>query len=218
MVYIDEIAFQTNLLALNAAAEAACAGEAGAGFSVVAEEVRNLAMRAADAAANMAHLIEQSVSGVKDGSELVHATNKAFALVSDSTKKVSDLLGEISAASGEQAKGVDQINHTVAQVEAVVQKTASNSEETAAMTEELVAQAEQLKVVTTNLATIIVGADRKTLNHSPAVETAPADTSSPPGVSTTASGTNAPATPTRGYRLKPDTVIPLEDSRDFEDF
>jgi len=104
---IDEIAFQTNLLALNAAVEAARAGEAGAGFAVVADEVRNLAMRAADAAKETAQLIEGTVKKINEGGDLVKDTNEAFAKVSESTSKVGELVGEISAASKEQAEGIE---------------------------------------------------------------------------------------------------------------
>ena len=107
---IDEIAFQTNLLALNAAVEAARAGEAGAGFAVVADEVRNLALRAAEAAKNTADLIEGTVKRVKDGSEIVTKTNEAFTEVATSASKVGELVGEIAAASNEQAEGIDQVN------------------------------------------------------------------------------------------------------------
>jgi methyl-accepting chemotaxis protein len=103
---IDEIAFQTNLLALNAAVEAARAGEAGAGFAVVADEVRNLAMRAADAAKNTADLIEGTVKKVNEGGELVATTNEAFTEVAESSAKVGELVGEIAAASNEQADGI----------------------------------------------------------------------------------------------------------------
>ena len=92
---IDEIAFQTNLLALNAAVEAARAGEAGAGFAVVADEVRNLAMRAAKAAKNTSDLIETTVKKINGGSELVTRTNEAFGQVTESSSKVSQLIGEI---------------------------------------------------------------------------------------------------------------------------
>ncbi|RLC01880.1 MAG: hypothetical protein DRI57_30615, partial [Deltaproteobacteria bacterium] len=96
---IDEIAFQTNLLSLNAAVEAARAGKAGAGFAVVANEVRNLALRAADGAKNTAAMIESTLQEIKDGSELVTKTNKAFAKVAASAKKVSELVDEITATS-----------------------------------------------------------------------------------------------------------------------
>ena len=102
---IDEIAFQTNLLALNAAVEAARAGEAGAGFAVVASEVRNLAMRAADAAQNTSDLIAGTVKKVKNGGDLVTRTNDDFSKVAESTAKVNELVGEIAAASKEQAQG-----------------------------------------------------------------------------------------------------------------
>ncbi|MCX5827447.1 MAG: methyl-accepting chemotaxis protein [Deltaproteobacteria bacterium] len=154
---IDEIAFQTNLLALNAAVEAARAGEAGAGFAVVAEEVRNLAMRAAEAAKNTSALIETTVIKIKDGSNLVSKTNEAFLEVAASASKVGELVGEISAASNEQAQGIDQITKAVAEMDKVTQETAASAEESASASEEMNAQAEQMKHVTAELTNIIGG-------------------------------------------------------------
>jgi methyl-accepting chemotaxis protein len=142
---IDEIAFQTNLLALNAAVEAARAGEAGAGFAVVADEVRNLALRASDAAKNTSGLIEGSVKKIKSGSGIVSRTNDAFGKVAAGAKKVSDLVGEIAAASNEQAQGIEQINRAVAEMDKVVQRNASSAEESASAAEEMNAQAEEMK-------------------------------------------------------------------------
>ncbi|MFH0728713.1 MAG: methyl-accepting chemotaxis protein [Pseudomonadota bacterium] len=154
---IDEIAFQTNLLALNAAVEAARAGEVGAGFAVVADEVRNLAMRAAEAAKNTASLIEGTVMKVKDGAELVSRTNETFSKVSESVVKGAELIGEIAAASSEQAQGIEQANIAVAEMDKVVQQNASNAEENAAASEEMNGQAEQMKLFVKDLITIVGG-------------------------------------------------------------
>lgn len=154
---IDEIAFQTNLLALNAAVEAARAGEAGAGFAVVADEVRNLAMRAAEAAKNTANLIEGTVKKVQDGSQLVTQTNDAFSEVARSSTKVAQLVGEIAAASREQAQGIDQINKAVAEMDKVVQQNAANAEEAASASEEMNAQAVEMKGFVEKLVAMVSG-------------------------------------------------------------
>ncbi len=155
---IDEIAFQTNLLALNAAVEAARAGQAGAGFAVVADEVRNLAMRAAEAAKNTAGMIEETIKRVKDGRALVDRTNETFKNVADSATKVSSLVAEIAAASGEQAQGIEQLNKAVADMDKVVQQTAAGAEESASASEEMNAQADQMKQFVRELTLLVNGA------------------------------------------------------------
>jgi methyl-accepting chemotaxis protein len=128
---IDEIAFQTNLLALNAAVEAARAGEAGAGFAVVAGEVRNLALRATEAAKGTSSLIEDIIKKVKMGEDLVAVTNKAFHEVHETSVKVVDLVGSVAAASTEQSEGLHEINQAVNEMNVTTQKNASLSEELA---------------------------------------------------------------------------------------
>ncbi|MBF0550585.1 MAG: hypothetical protein HQK60_08620 [Deltaproteobacteria bacterium] len=154
---IDEIAFQTNLLALNAAVEAARAGEAGAGFAVVADEVRNLAMRAAEAAKTTASLIDDTVKKIKVGTVLVSSTKDAFEKVEQGSRKVTELVGEIMAASHEQEQGINQVDSAVNEMNKVTQQNASSAEESASASEELNAQAEQMKNFVMELAILVSG-------------------------------------------------------------
>ncbi|MFY9269707.1 MAG: methyl-accepting chemotaxis protein, partial [Candidatus Manganitrophaceae bacterium] len=141
---IDEIAFQTNLLALNAAVEAARAGEHGRGFAVVAAEVRNLAQRSATAAKEIKALINESVQKVTDGSELVNQSGKTLEEIVGSVKRVTDIIGEISAASQEQASGVDQVNKAIMQMDETTQQNAALVEEAASASQSMKTQAEEL--------------------------------------------------------------------------
>jgi methyl-accepting chemotaxis protein len=141
---IDGIAFQTNILALNAAVEAARAGEQGRGFAVVASEVRSLAGRSADAAKEIKNLINASVARVDEGTALVDRAGATMTEVVTSIRRVTDIMGEISAASGEQASGVAQIGEAVTQMDQATQQNAALVEEMAAAATSLRSQAQEL--------------------------------------------------------------------------
>jgi len=141
---IDGIAFQTNILALNAAVEAARAGEQGRGFAVVASEVRSLAGRSAQASKEIKDLIEQSVSKVGEGSQLVQQAGATMAEIVGSVKRVTDIMAEISAASAEQSAGIEQVNQTITQMDETTQQNAALVEEATAAARSMEDQAQQL--------------------------------------------------------------------------
>ncbi len=144
---IDSIAFQTNILALNAAVEAARAGDQGRGFAVVASEVRTLAQRSAAAAKEIKQLIDDSVGKVEEGSAQVDAAGKTMDEIVASVRRVTDIMGEISAASHEQTAGIEQVTQAVTQMDQMTQQNAALVEESAAATEALQAQAKALAEV-----------------------------------------------------------------------
>jgi len=147
---IDGIAFQTNILALNAAVEAARAGEQGRGFAVVAGEVRSLAQRSAQAAKEIKGLIGASVEKVESGSKLVADAGTTMQDIVSSVQRVTDIIGEITAASSEQSDGIGQVNQSVVQLDQMTQQNAALVEESAAAAESLKEQAVRLaKVVGT---------------------------------------------------------------------
>jgi methyl-accepting chemotaxis protein len=141
---IDGIAFQTNILALNAAVEAARAGEQGRGFAVVAGEVRNLAQRSAEAAKEIKGLIGASVDKVEAGSRLVADAGQTMSEIVGSVQRVSDIIGEITAAAGEQSDGIGQVNVAVTQLDQMTQQNAALVEQSAAAAESLKDQASRL--------------------------------------------------------------------------
>lgn len=141
---IEQIAFQTNMLALNAAVEAARAGDQGRGFAVVAAEVRNLAQRSAAAAKEIKGLIQDSQEKVDQGSKLVNLSGETLQEIVGSVKKVSDIVGEINAASAEQASGIDQINTAVTQMDKSTQQNAAMVEQAAAAAESMNEQSRTL--------------------------------------------------------------------------
>jgi methyl-accepting chemotaxis protein len=192
---------------------------------VVAEEVRNLAMRAGEAAKNTAGLIEGTVTKIKGGADLVNRTNTAFGEMATSTRKVAELVGEIAAASAEQAQGIDQINKALTQMDKVTQGNAATAEETASASEQMNAQAGHMKDFVAELVAVMGGdsglgepRQRKRRTKAKKEKHAPMREARPRALPAPARTKPAPpAAQAAPGKKRPEDVIPLDDG-DFKDF
>ncbi|MGA3179065.1 MAG: methyl-accepting chemotaxis protein [Verrucomicrobiota bacterium] len=216
---IDEIAFQTNILALNAAIEAAKAGEAGIGFAAVADEVRNLAQRSAQAAKETATKIETAISKTCQGVQMSRKVSESLAGIVSNVRLVNKLLAEIATASREQSEGINQVNEAVAKMDNVVQSNAASALESSSAAQEMNAHAQVLRGIVEELQSLTGTSPAAPSKSAPGWTIEKARTNSTrqaPGTRHNGQGRAAAApTPAGAWQRKP-SDLPLEAG--FKDF